>query len=210
MRLTQLCLTVLIVGLVLLPKGGSLLVTAATAKTQNNAQGRAGDSQSTRDAPPDTTPYWRPALPEDYVPKGMRPIPLVPGVFIVDVVVNNTDPNLTNTDTFNDGETSITVNPANPNEIVVTAFSGSWGAHAPLWHSTDGGNIWTKEFTIPAPPGIAATGCPCDQTVDYGTGNQMSGTFLISDIFSGITTQPSERRGMELACYWWRHAGYKF
>ena len=191
MRLTQLCLTVLIVGLVLLPKGGSLLVTAATAKTQNNAQGRAGDSQSTRDAPPDTTPYWRPALPEDYVPKGMRPIPLVPGVFIVDVVVNNPDPNLTNTDTFNDGETSITVNPANPNEIVVTAFSGSWGAHAPLWHSTDGGNIWTKEFTIPAPPGITATGCPCDQTVDYGTGNQMSGTFLISDIFSGITTNPA-------------------
>src|SRR6185437_6131979 len=56
---------------------------------------------------------------------------------------------------------------------------------------TDGGNIWTKEFTIPAPPGIAATGCPCDQTVDYGTGNQMSGTFLISDIFSGITTNPA-------------------
>ncbi len=51
-------------------------------------------------------------LPEDYAPKGIRPIPLLPGVFIVDVVVNNTDPNLTNTDTFNDGETSITVNPA--------------------------------------------------------------------------------------------------
>ena len=79
------------------------------------------------------------------------------------VVVNNTDPNLTNTDTFNDGETSITANPANPNEVVITAFSGSWGANAPLWQSTDGGNIWTKQFTIPAPPGIAAGGCPCDQ-----------------------------------------------
>ena len=53
MRLTQLCLTVLIAGLVLLPKGGSLLVTAATAKTHNNAQGQTADPQSTRDAPPD-------------------------------------------------------------------------------------------------------------------------------------------------------------
>jgi hypothetical protein len=115
----------------------------------------------------------------------------VPSVFIVDTVVNNTDPNLTNTDTFNDGETSITVNPENHDEIVVTAFSGSWGTHAPLWHSTDGGNIWTKRFTIPAPPGIAASGCPCDQTIDYGMSSQMSGTFLISDIFSGITTNPA-------------------
>jgi len=191
MRLTQLGLAILIAGLVLLLKGSSPLVTAAIAKTQNNAQGQAADPQSTRDAPPDTTSYWRPALPEDYAPKGLRPMPLVPGIFIVDVVVNNTDPNLTNTDTFNDGETSITVNPANPNEIIVTAFSGSWGAHAPLWQSTDGGHIWTKRFTIPAPPGIAANGCPCDQTVDYGTANQMAGTFLISDIFSGITTNPA-------------------
>src|SRR5262245_11385647 len=191
MRLTQLGLTVLIAGLILLLKGSSPLVAAAATKTQNNALGQATDAQSTRDAPPDTSPYWRPALPGDYAPKRIRPIPLVPGVFIVDTVVNNTDPNLTNTDTFNDGETSITVNPANPNEIIVTAFSGSWGAHAPLWQSTDGGHIWTKRFTIPAPPGIAANGCPCDQTVDYGTANQMAGTFLISDIFSGITTNPA-------------------
>jgi len=111
-------------------------------------------------------------------------------VFIVDTVVNNTDPNLTNTDTFNDGETSITVNRANPNEVVVTAFSGGWGTNAPFWQSTDGGNNWTKQFTIPAPPGIAAGGCPCDQAVDYGTASQMSGTFLVSDIFSGTSTDP--------------------
>ena len=190
-RLTQVGLAVLIAGLVLLLKGSSPLVTTATAQTQNKAQQQA--KESTRSAPPDTTPYTRPALPEDSAPRGVRAIPLLPGVssIIVDVVVNNTDPNLTNTDTFNDGETSIAVNPANPNEIVITAFSGSWGADAPLWHSTDGGNIWTKQFTIPAPPGVAAAGCPCDQTVDYGRNNQMSGTFLISDIFSGTTTDPA-------------------
>ena len=187
-RLTKVGLAVAIAGMVLLLKGSLPLVTTAIAQGQNNPQQQA--QESTRDAPPDTTPYRRPAVREDFAPKGIRPIPLLPAVFIVDAVVNNTDPNLTNTDTFNDGETSITVNPANPNEVVVTAFSGGWGANAPLWQSTDGGNIWTKQFTIPAPPGIAAAGCPCDQAIDYGTGNQMSGTFLISDIFSGTTTDP--------------------
>jgi len=192
------------------------LVTTATAKTQNNAQKKAEGRESTRDAPPDTTPYRRPATPEDSAPRGIRAIPLVPGIFIVDVVVNNTDPNLTNTDTFNDGETSIAVNLTNPEEIVITSFAESWGAHGPLWHSTDGGNIWTKKFTIPAPPGITATGCPCDQTIDYGIAmvNQLSGTFLITDGISGIYKrhhhEPSESCGMELAGYWRRHAGYKF
>ncbi|HEY2568422.1 MAG TPA: DUF11 domain-containing protein, partial [Candidatus Udaeobacter sp.] len=98
---------------------------------------------------------------------------------------------LTNTDTFNDGETSITVNRANQSEVVITAFSGGWGTNAPLWQSTDGGNIWAKQFTIPAPPGIAASGCPCDQAIDFGMASQMSGAFLISDIFSGTTTDPA-------------------
>ena len=150
-RLTKAGLAVAIAGMVLLLKGSSPLVTTAIAQSQNNPQQQA--EESTRDAPPDTTPYRRPAVREDFAPKGIRAILPIPGGFIVDTVVNNTDPNLTNTDIFNDGETSIAVNPASPGEIVITAFSGSWGANAPLWHSTDGGNIWTKQFTIPAPPG---------------------------------------------------------
>jgi uncharacterized repeat protein (TIGR01451 family) len=188
-RLTKTSLIVAIVGVLFSLRGSSPFVTTAVAQTQSQRQQKA--EESTRDAPPDLTPYRRPAVREDFAPKGVRPIPLLPPLFIVDLVVNNTDPNLTNTDTFNDGETSITANPANPNEVVVTAFSGGWGANAPLWQTTDGGNNWTKQFTIPAPPGIAAGGCPCDQAVDYGTANQMSGTFLISDIFSGTTTDPA-------------------
>ena len=192
-RLTQAGLAVLIAGLVLLLKGSSPLVTTATAQTQNKAQQQA--KESTRDAPPDTTPYVRSTVPEEVGPRAIKAFLPIPGGFIVDAVVSNTDPNLTNTDMFNDGETSIAVNPESPGEIVMTAFSGSWGANAPLWHSTDGGNIWTKQFTVPAPPGIAAGGCPCDQAVDYGRNDQMSGTFLISgnggfDVFSGTSTNP--------------------
>ena len=196
-RLTQVGLALLIAGLVLLLKGSSPLLTTATAQTQNKAQQQAEDpSRDGRSAPPDTTPYWRPALPEDLAPRGIRAIPLVPPFFIVDPVVNNTDPNLTNTDTFNDGETSITVNPANPNEIVITAFSGGDGFNAALWHSMDGGNIWSKLFTIPAAPGVPSfldCGSPCDQTVDYGRNNQMSGTFLsgADNVYSGTTTNPA-------------------
>ena len=191
--LTKVGLAVAIAGMVLLLKGSSPLVTTAIAQGQSNPQQQG--QESTRDAPPDTTPYRRPAVREDFAPKGIRPIPLLPAVFIVDVVVNNTDPNLTNTDTFNDGETSITANPANPNEVVVTAFSGSFGGNAALWHSTNGGNIWSKQFTIPSAPGVpdflSCNGGVCDQTVDYGRGSQMSGTFLATDIHSGTTTNPA-------------------
>ena len=146
-----------------------------------------------RDSPPDTTPYFRSALPQDFAPGGRKV--LAPSLFVRDVVVSNTNANLTNTDTANDGEPSIGINPANPNEIVLTAFSGSWGANAPLWHSTDGGNTWTKQFTIPVPPGIpSAINCPCDQAVDYGRAGRLSGTFLTfspTDPYSGTTTNPA-------------------
>ena len=84
-RLTKAGLTVAIAGLVLLLKGSSPLVTSAIAQNQNNPQQRA--EESTRDAPPDTTPYRRPAVREDFAPKGIRPIPLLPSVFIVEAVV---------------------------------------------------------------------------------------------------------------------------
>jgi hypothetical protein len=101
------------------------------------------------------------------------------------------------TDTFNDGETSIAINPKNPHQIVISAFSGSSGTHVPLWHSTDGGNSWTKEFSVPAAPGVPQIfGCggTCDQTYDYGRNNRLSGAILSSEtnVYSGTTTDPTD------------------
>jgi hypothetical protein len=133
--------------------------------------------------------------------------PLVTGpvniVKVIDAVVNNTNPNLTNTDTFNDGEVSIAINPLNPNEITMTAFSGSWGVNSPLWHSTDNGSTWTKLFTIPFPPGVGGVvGCPCDQTIDYGKDNVLFGVFLTAgpdNLYSGSTPNPTSAA----AWSWW-------
>jgi uncharacterized repeat protein (TIGR01451 family) len=192
-RLTQVTRAVVIVGLLLFLKGNPSLVTA---QTRGKTQGQTEETKSTRSAPPDTTDYVRPAVPEDLGPRGIKAFLPIPGGFIVDVVVNNTDPNLTNTDIFNDGETSTAVNVASPGEIVITAFSRFSGGNAALWHSTDGGITWTKRFTIPSAPGVPtflSCGGVCDQTVDYGRGSQMSGTFLsgAGDVHSGTTTNPA-------------------
>lgn len=157
-----------------------------------------------KDSPPDLTPYNRPAIPEDLNPGGgpvrlpgkpALPSAIFPTIFVRDLVVSNTNPNLTTTDIANDGEPSIAIDPTNTNQIVISAFSGSWGANAPLWHSTDGGNTWTEQFTVPVPPGLAAAttaNCPCDQAFDYDRTNGVSGTFLSNiDIFSGTTTDPT-------------------
>jgi hypothetical protein len=161
-----------------------------------------------KSTPKDTTNYSRPAIAADRAgpigpkaPVANAPIssPVVNVIKVIDAVVNNTDPNLKNTDTENDGEVSIAINPLNPNEITMTAFSGFWGVdgpNSPLWHSTDGGSTWTKLFTIPFPPGVAGTfGCPCDQTIDYGTDGTLFGVFLTNDpianLYSGSTKNPA-------------------
>lgn len=158
------------------PKPGGSMPPAAQA----NNTGRSW--------PPDLNTYVRKAIPEDYAGSGK--LSLLVSTFVRDTVVSNTNPNLTNTDTLGDQETTIAINPANPNEILVSAFSGSWGANAPIWHSTDGGNTWTKRFTVPVPTGLGP-GCPCDQAFDYGRGNRLSGTFLKTDVYSGTTTDPT-------------------
>ena len=118
----------------------------------------------------------------------------MPRIFIVDTVVNNTDRALKNTDTFGDQETSIAINLGNRDELVVSAFSGFWGDAAPIFQSVDRGRTWTKQFSVRRPPGWG-TGCPCDQTYDYGRNDELSGAILAfperppigSDVVTGTT-----------------------
>jgi hypothetical protein len=157
-----------------------------------------------RSSPPDTTSYSRPLISEDLIrPSTTRKVPTA-SFFIVDTVVNNADPNLKLTDMFGDQETSIAVNPINPEEIAITAFSGGWIAggpcqagtlhvNAPLWLSENGGHTWAKKFVINPPPGVGGiVGSPCDQTVDFGFSGRLAGAFLAftDNIFTSRTIKP--------------------
>ena len=152
--------------------------------------------EQVRDYPPDLSETFRPALPEDFYPGGEPALGPLPGaISIFDVVVSNTNKNLKNTNTTANSEPSIAINPANTNEIVILAFSGGWGATAPLWYSSNGGSLWTLENTIPNPPGLSEN-CPCDQNPDYGTSGRMSATFLHNDnsgidAYSNTTWDPT-------------------
>ena len=82
--------------------------------------------------------------------------------FIKDIATDANDP--LNRD---DSEPSIAVNPLNPNEITIVAFSESWNSTrgAPTWRSFDGGLTWEKFFQIPQPEsGLSGPG---DQKVAY-------------------------------------------
>lgn len=190
---------------------------------------------SIRGFPKDETPYSRGAIPEDLHPGGKPPTPSNavvgkahgkdlslaelsalsgasgPAIFIADPVVSNTDATLTSTDTANDGETSIAVNPQNTNEIVISAFSGGWGgggSNAVIYHSIDGGLTWSRQG-VPPPLDNNITG-PNDWAFDYGRANRLSGTMLsdcitgvgCSDLITGTTTNPAST-----ASWLWNNVG---
>ncbi len=174
------------------PRGGQPPATLPLAA----ARERPGD------APPDLTPYQRPLVAEEARRAATQSL----SAAIVDLVVAA---GLGASDTFGDQETSIAVDPSNPNHITITAFSGGWGSSAPIWTSTDGGLTWAKSFTVSVPPNQPdAGGCPCDQTLDYGHGSAiLYGTFLgvgNSDepTWSGDTSNPTS-----LASWQWLTSG---
>ena len=150
-----------------------------------------------RDYPPDFRQYTRSVIPEDFAPGGEPTLEPALGIFIRDVVVSNTDKNLKNTNRTSNSEPSIAINPNHSNKIDIFAFSGGWGTVAPIWHTGNGGGIWTEEQSIPTPPGLPRVGCPCDQTPDYGGNGILSATFRDLnqtqgiDVYSGSTDDPT-------------------
>lgn len=174
------------------------LTTAMFIPQRMHAQGQVFQAEQApvsarRDAPPDTTNYERPMVPEERSKRGQALNP-TPSLFVVDCVVNNTDSTLKNNDAAGDSETSIAINPLNANQISITAFSGGWGANAVIWNSVDGGNTWSRQVTIPRPPNAPGiNGCPCDQDIDYERSNLMAGTFLSfgpTDVYTALTSNP--------------------
>jgi hypothetical protein len=116
-----------------------------------------------------------------------------PVIFKRDVVVSNTDQTLRNTDMFLNAEPSIAVNPTDPRKVAISAFSGAWSnpmtpnalTNAPIWYTTNGGALWTKEFTVTPPPGVPSgpvMESPCDQTFGYGSDGTLYGTFLLNGL----------------------------
>jgi Bacterial Ig-like domain (group 3) len=139
--------------------------------------------QQFRSSPPDRTIFRGTA------PRGPVRSSSVSGVFVIDATAaaSSTGGN----------EPSIAVNPANPNQIAITRFNTAWNSNADLLFSADGGVTWANETSIPVPPGVAGTsGCPCDQTIDYGRNNTLYGTFLTfttsaTSVVTGSTTDPT-------------------
>lgn len=149
-------------------------------------------SSGTSSQPHDAHNYTRPINGSDRV----AALALPAGYVLKDTIVSNTNPNLKNTDTQSDSEPYLAVNTANPSEIVITGFSGSWSSNgnAPVFRSTNAGSTWTKVFSIPRPTGVAVgSGCPCDQVLDFDRSSRLLGTFLneaanSGDVYTGSTT----------------------
>ena len=92
--------------------------------------------------------------------------------------VVNVIPNSHSNETNQDSEPSIAVNPNNPAEIVVTAFTppDSGLSDGPIYYSQDGGETWHLNFDVPG-------GGPGDQTVAFATtSNELYGAILRGDI----------------------------
>ncbi|MCW3054717.1 MAG: BNR/Asp-box repeat protein [Chthonomonadales bacterium] len=86
-------------------------------------------------------------------------------------------------ETNQDSEPNIAVNPAQPNDIVATAFTPApmGGSFAPIYVSTDGGNTWALRTVVPG-NGFVGTG---DITVGFAT----TGGVLYAGILNGQTSR---------------------
>lgn len=99
----------------------------------------------------------------------------------VDIV--NIVPNSRSNETNQDSEPSIAVNPLNPAQIVVTAFTPADPGlvTSPLYYSLDGGFTWQLNFDVPYGP-TGPGGFPGDQTIAFSAdGGELFGALLRAD-----------------------------
>ena len=104
----------------------------------------------------------------------------------------NVIPNDHSNETNNDTEPNIAVNPNNPREMVITAFTPPDNPQGPgpIFVSTDGGENWSLRFDVPF-------GEPNDQTVSFAsTSNTLYMAIMRDD---GITKRLYVLRGTDLS-----------
>jgi len=96
------------------------------------------------------------------------------------ITVVNIIPNSHSSEQNQDSEPSIAVNPNNPKEIVITAFTppDSGVSNGPIFYSSDGGLTWVLNFTIP-------NGETRDQSIGFGT---TSGELYAAGLHGSPTT----------------------
>ena len=104
------------------------------------------------------------------------------------VKVVNAIPNDHSNEQNQDSEPSIAVNPNNPSEIVLTAFTppdnGVTGG--PLYYSSDGGTTWFFYFDVPG-------GEPNDQSIGFaGLSNELYTAVLRGDIFKQLAVSRTD------------------
>jgi hypothetical protein len=97
-------------------------------------------------------------------------------------------------------EPSVAVDPANPNNIVISSFSfgtSSTGGGANILYSTTGGSSWTSQFSVPAP--AAGVGIPNDWRFLYDDSGALHGGVLggcdACNVFHGTTADPTSLAG---------------
>ena len=98
------------------------------------------------------------------------------------ISVVNIVPQSLSGETNQDSEPSITVNPANPDEILISAFTPnpfSSTGNAPVFVSTDGGSTWSLNIVVLSQ---SSTG---DITASFGGGGRL---------YSGILRRPGSLR----------------
>jgi hypothetical protein len=94
--------------------------------------------------------------------------------------VVNIIPRISSGEILQDSEPNLAVNPANPNDMVATAFTPApTGNFAPIYVSTDGGLTWETRTVVPG-NGFVGTG---DITVGFAT----TGGVLYAGILHGVT-----------------------